>query len=41
MEKASDIGIRMGQKNTPLLVLAVCYIVTHSLLMKRKECHKI
>ena len=39
IEKASDIGIRRGQKSTPLLVFS--YIVTHSLLMKRKECHKI
>ena len=32
IEKASDIGIRRGQKEYP--------IVTSSLLMKRKECLK-
>ena len=38
-EKASDTGIRRGQKECPLLVSAGCYIVTIS-LTKRQECLK-
>ena len=40
-EKASDIGIRRGQKEyPPAKSLAGCYIVTSSLLMKERNVLK-
>ena len=39
-DKASDIGIRRGQKKYPQASLQLDVIVTSSLLIKRKECLK-
>ena len=47
IEKASDIGIRRGQKEYPPASLQVdvisggCYIVTSSLLMKERNVLKL